>query len=81
MNAGVIRELRNAQPFTPFRLHTGSGRHADVFHPEFLSLSPSGRTAVVFAPDDRMEIIDVLMIQSIEMLPHKQLRRKRKKAG
>lgn len=69
MTSDRIKERLKAVPFRAFRLHLGSGRALDVDHPEFFSLSPSGRTAVVYGPNDELEIIDVLMVQSLELLP------------
>lgn len=69
MTSDRIRECLRAEPFRVIRLHLGRGRSVEVRHPEFCVLSPTGRTCVVFGPDDAMEIIDVLMVQSIEVLP------------
>ena len=80
MTSDRIREVVRAEPFRPFRFHMGGGRSVDVVHPEFLALNPSGRIVVVFSPKDAMEIIDVLMIQSIEMLPQASNGHKRRKA-
>lgn len=71
MTSDKIKEVLKAEPFRPFRLHMGNDRHADVAHPELMTLSPSGRIGVVFGLNDAMEIIDVFMVQSIEMLPHR----------
>lgn len=69
MTSERVKECLRAEPFRPLRLDLGGGRSVEVRHPEFCVLSPSGRAAVVFGPDDAMEIIDVLMVQSIELLP------------
>ncbi len=66
MTSEKIREACKAQPFRPFRLHLGSGRVLNVRHPEFVAVSPSGRTAAIYGPRDELEIIDILMVQSIE---------------
>lgn len=45
-----------------------------VCHPELIHLSPSGRTAIVwtevgsFEEGDRSQIVDVLLIESIEFV-------------
>lgn len=82
MTSDRIKEVIRNKHFQPFRFHMGGGRSVDIVHPEFVALNPSGRIVVVFSPRDEMEIIDVLMIQSIEML--KASKRKgngRRKAG
>lgn len=80
MTSEKVREALRAEPFRPFRLHLGGGRSLDVWHPEFVAIAPTGRTAAVYGENDALEIIDVLMVQSIEFLPHK-ARGRRRKAG
>jgi hypothetical protein len=72
-----IRELHQAQPFHPFVLHLADGRNLPVQHPEFLSMSPTGRTIVVHLPDDSMQIVDVLMVVSLEPVNGSPRRRNR----
>ena len=43
------------------------GNHLRVTHPEFLSHSPSGRTAIVFGPGETFEVVDLLRVASIEV--------------
>ena len=62
-----ILELYGAQPFRPFILHLADGRAITVHHQEFFAAAPSGRTIVVFQPDDRMHIIDLLLVTDLEL--------------
>jgi hypothetical protein len=69
----TIEQLKNvhqAQPFQPFRLHLADRRDFVVPHREFLSHSPSGRTAIVHGEGDAFSIIDLLLVTEIEVLPH-----------
>jgi len=72
-----------ATPFVPFRVHMASGRSADVPHPDFMHLSPSGHWLMVDLPDDTVEMIDVLLVTSLETLPRNgsRARRRRKSRG
>ena len=63
-----IRELYEAQPFRPFTLHIADGRAIVVHHRKFFAAAPSGRTIVVFQPDDRMNIIDLLLVTDVEII-------------
>lgn len=81
MTSEKLREALKTEPFRPFRLHLGGGRALDVLHPEFVAVSPSGRTAAVYGPKDALEIVDVLMVQSIEFLPARNGQSKRRRAG
>jgi hypothetical protein len=68
MTIEQISTVHHAQPFQPFRLHMADGRSVDVHHPDFLSRSPSGRTVIVYKRDETFEIIDLLLVASIESL-------------
>lgn len=70
MTSNAIKKLLQASPFVPFRVHMDNGRMFNVKHPEFVLIHPNGREAVVAEPgEDGVEILDILMIQSIETLP------------
>jgi hypothetical protein len=62
-----IKELYDSQPFQPFVLHLADGRELPVHHGEFIAHAPSGRTLVVFQPDDRLHIIDLLLVTEVEL--------------
>ena len=64
-----ITQLHAARPFQPFRIHMADGRHIDVQHPEFLAHGRAGRTLVVHTgADDFFEIVDLLLVTSLELL-------------
>ena len=64
-----FRKLWKAQPFQPFTVHLADGRLMHVTHRDFASMSPSGRTVIVHQPDDNFEIIDLLLVVSLEAWP------------
>ncbi len=64
-----FREVLTKQPFQPFIIYLADGRWIPVMAREFVSLAPSGRTAVVYQPDDSMNIIDMLLVTSLEVKP------------
>lgn len=67
MTIEQMRSAHNAQPFQPFTIHLADGRAVPVRHREFMNFSPSGRTIVVYQPDDTMNIIDLLLVTDLEM--------------
>ncbi len=67
MTADEIREVHRARPFRPFTLCVVDGREYEVRHPELMIVTPRGRTVVVASPDEKVDIIDTLMITSIHM--------------
>jgi hypothetical protein len=68
MTIEQLSTVHHAQPFQPFRIHMADGRAVEVYHPDFLSRSPSGRTVIVYKKDETFEIIDLLLVASIESL-------------
>lgn len=64
-----IRALYDAQPFQPFIIHLADGNEVFVKSREFIASAPSGRTIVVFMPDDSMKIIDLLLVTQLEVKP------------
>jgi hypothetical protein len=64
-----VRHLYDAQPFQPFIIHLADGRHVPVHHREFLASSPSGRTVIVYQPDDSFNVIDLLLVTDLEVKP------------
>jgi hypothetical protein len=69
MTPEELRKLFEATPFRPFRVHMANGKSIDVPHPDFMHLSPTGRRLIVDDVDDSFEIIDVLLVTSLETLP------------
>ncbi len=75
----TIEQLRNtlhAQPFRPFRVHLADGRSFGVEHPEFLASSPGGRTIIIFTGGEGFEIVDLLLVTSLEIINGKPKRKK-----
>ena len=73
-----IRELYDVQPFQPFVMHLADGRAIPVRSREFIASAPSGRTIVIFQPDDSMNIIDLLLVTDLEVIKGRSGKRKRK---
>jgi hypothetical protein len=69
MTIEQLRNLYNAQPFQPFIMHLVDGRQIPVQHREFIATAPSGRTVVVYQPDETMNIVDLLLVTDLEVKP------------
>lgn len=80
MTIEQLRTAYNAQPFRPFDIHLADGRRIPVVSREFILSAPSGRTLVVYQPDDTFNIIDLLMITDLEFRSSKNGSRKRRGA-
>jgi hypothetical protein len=66
MTTTEFRAYLFARPFRRFTIHLADGREIPVHHEEFVSLSPSGRTAHVYQPDDSSKTIDLLLVTSLK---------------
>jgi hypothetical protein len=67
MTIEQVKRLYNEVPFKPFIIHMADGRQIPVKHREFMATAPSGRTIVVYQPDDSFNIIDLLLVTSLEV--------------
>lgn len=68
MTVEALTQMMRAQPFQPFRIHLAVNRNVDVMHPDFVARSPAGRTIVVYHNDETFEVIDLLLVASLEIL-------------
>ena len=67
MTIEQVKNLYNAATFKPFVVHMADGRQIPVKHREFMAIAPSGRTIVVYEQDDSFNIIDLLLVTSLEV--------------
>jgi hypothetical protein len=67
MTIEQVRTTLHASPFQPFTVRMADGRQFPVPHPDFLNLSPTGRTAVIFHPDGSASIVDLLLMTELEL--------------
>jgi hypothetical protein len=80
MTIKQMRAAYRAQPFRPFIIHLADGRQVPVLSREFIIMAPTGRTIVVFQPDDTTNIIDVLLVKDLEFKPASDGTGKRRRA-
>ena len=69
MTIQQLRAAHRAAPFRPFTIHMADSRSFHVPHPEFLSMSPTGRTVIIYQEDEEFSILDLLLMTEIEMSP------------
>ena len=67
MTIQQLRAAHKATPFSPFKVHMADGRQFMIPHPDFLSMSPSGRTVIIYQEDEDLSILDLLLMTEIEM--------------
>ena len=68
MKIDEIRELVHAVPFQAFTLYMAGGTAFDVVHPDFIALSPTGRTVIVYPLEGKShKLLDVMLISQIDV--------------
>jgi hypothetical protein len=77
MTVEQLKQVWKADPFRPFKIHLADGRDITVNHRDFLMSSPSGRTIIVYQPDDSFNVIDLLLVTDLEVSNGKSRRPKR----
>ena len=68
MTATELKDHWHAAPFVPFNIVLPGGERVSVPHPDFLTVSPSGRIARVWKKGDHSVAIDVFLITAIETM-------------
>jgi hypothetical protein len=69
MTAEQLRVMREANLFRPFTIHLADGRTLLVPHRDFVSQSPSGRTIIVYHPDDTYSVVDLYLVTELRVQP------------
>jgi hypothetical protein len=67
MTTEQFRATVHQQPFRPFRIRMADGRVFDVSHPDFIAQPQSGRTVIVFQPDESYSVLDLLLMSELEV--------------
>jgi hypothetical protein len=70
MSIEELRTAHRAAPFQPFLIRMADDRLFPIQQPEFLSISPSGRTVIVYNQDDSFSLLDFELMRELEMLPN-----------
>jgi hypothetical protein len=69
MTIEQMRATREANPFRPFTLRLADGRSFRVPHRDYLSMSPGGRTVIIYQADESFNILDLLLVTELTMDP------------
>ena len=65
MTIQQLRAVHRAVPFHQFTVYMADGRSFNVPHPDFLSMSPTGRTVIIYEENDEFSILDLLLMTEI----------------
>jgi hypothetical protein len=67
MTIQQLRAASRATPFRPFTVHMADGRAFPVPHTDLLSMSPTGRTVIIYQEYEDFSILELLLMTEIEM--------------
>lgn len=67
MTTEQFKTTLHLQPFRPFTIRMADGRAFVVAHPDFVAQSPSGRTVIVFQPDESYSVLDLLLMTELQV--------------
>jgi hypothetical protein len=67
MTTDRFQAVLHQVPFCPFTIRMADGRAIDVPYPDFVALSPSGRTVIVVHPDENFSVLDLLLMSELEV--------------
>ena len=65
MTIDALRSAREATPFRPFTIHLAGGRSHYVPHRDYVSMSPTGRTVIVYTNGDAYSTLDLLLVNEL----------------
>lgn len=69
MTVDQLKATRDAVPFRPFIIHLTDGRAYRIPHRDYLSISPTGRTVLVYGPEEAYSILDVMLVTELYVEP------------
>ena len=61
-----LRAAHRAIPFRPFNVSMADDRSFHVPHPDFLFMSPTGRTVIICEEKEDFSILDLLQMTEIQ---------------
>ncbi len=67
MTTEQFRATLHQSPFRPFTIRMADGRAFEVTHRDFVALSKTGRTVIVFQEDENYSILDLLLMSEIQV--------------
>ena len=76
-----FQSAQHAVPFVPYSIHLPDGRKLRVDHPDFVAISPVGRSALVYDPNGRWHNVDFRLVSDLSFVPAKPKARRGKAKG
>ncbi|HEX4131415.1 MAG TPA: hypothetical protein VHZ24_15350 [Pirellulales bacterium] len=68
MTADQFRATLHQQPFRAFTIRMADGRAFNVAHRDFVALSPTGRTVIVYEDNANYSVLDLLLMRELQVV-------------
>jgi hypothetical protein len=69
MSIDEFRATLHQSPFRPFTIRMVDGRTFAVTHRDFVAISQSGRTVIVFQRDESYSVLDMRLMSELDVSP------------
>jgi hypothetical protein len=66
MTTDQFRAMLHQDPFRLFTIRMADGRAFDVAHRDFVAMSPTGRTAIVYQDNENFSVLDLLLMSELQ---------------
>jgi hypothetical protein len=67
MTAEQFRNTLHLQPFRAFTIRMADGRAFEVARRDFVAMSPTGRTIIVYHNDEKFSVLDLLLMSELQV--------------
>jgi hypothetical protein len=68
MTTEQFRVMLRQQPFRPFTIRIADRRAFEVAHRDFVAMSPSGRTIIVYQDNENFSALDLLLMSELQVV-------------
>ena len=68
MTTDQFRAMLHQHPFRPFTIRMADGRAFEVAHRDFVAMSPTGRTAIVYEGNENFGVLDLLLMSELQVV-------------
>jgi len=79
VTAEALRKYWHRSPFVPFNIVVPGRSKIHVPHPDFLTVSPKGRTAHIWLTGESWATVDVFLITALEERPSRAKQKRSRK--
>ena len=59
--------MLHQQPFRAFTIRMADGRAFEVPHRDFVAMSPTGRTVIVYQENENFSVLDLLLMTELHV--------------